>query len=132
MIRGEQMKRVLFQALSLATVLAGSGAISSLSASPSLQVNVPFAFVVGGKEFAAGQYRIEQTNAGVVFVQGAGQGVAVLSVPAELNKVGAATALSFTSSQSREYLTGIQVDGEPSRAIPVTSYAERKLTISTR
>ena len=124
------MKRTLIQALSLATVLATSGAFSPVSATEALRVSVPFSFVVGGKEFAAGQYRVEQTNSGVIFVKGEGQGAAVLSVPAELSKTGAATGLRFTNSQSHEYLTGVQVEGEATRAIPVTSYTERKVTVA--
>jgi hypothetical protein len=125
------MKRTLFQALTLATVLAGSGALSSLSASERLTVDVPFSFVVGSKEFAAGHYRVAQNNDGTIFVQGEGQGAAVLSVPADAERTGPTTGLRFTSSQSREYLTGVKVEGD-NRAIPVKAFADHKVTVSSR
>jgi hypothetical protein len=126
------MKRTIFQALTLATVLAGSGALSSLSASERLTVDVPFSFVVGTTEFAAGHYRVAENNDGTIIVQGEGRGAAVLSVPAELQRTGPATGLRFTANQSREYLTGVQVDGESSRAIPVKAFTDHKVTVATR
>ncbi|HMF76446.1 MAG TPA: hypothetical protein VK604_12355 [Bryobacteraceae bacterium] len=126
------MKRTLFQALTLATVLSGSGAFFSASASEKLTVDVPFSFVVGTKAFAAGHYQVQENNDGVIIVQGEGQGAAVMSVPAELSRTGPATGLRFTSSQSHEYLSGVQVEGEGSRAIPVKAFTERKLTVSSR
>jgi hypothetical protein len=126
------MKRTLFQALTLATVLAGSGALSSLSASEKLTVDVPFSFVVGSKEFAAGHYRVAENNDGTIYVQGEGQGAAVLSVPADVVRAGAATGLRFTANQSREYLTGVQVEGESSRTIPVKAFTDHKVTVSSR
>jgi hypothetical protein len=126
------MKRTLFQALTLATVLAGSGALSSLSASEKLTVDVPFSFVVGSKEFAAGHYRVAENNDGTIYVQGEGQGAAVLSVPADLARAGVTTGLRFTANQSREYLTGVQVEGESSRTIPVKAFTDHKVTVSSR
>ncbi len=125
------MKRTLFQALTLATVLAGSGAFSSLSASERLTVDVPFSFMVGSKEFTAGHYRVEENNDGTIIVQGEGRGAAVLSVPAELTG-GSTTGLRFTASQSREYLTGVRVEGEGSRNIPVKAFTDHKVTVSSR
>jgi hypothetical protein len=125
------MKRKLFKALTLTGVLACSGAAFSASASQTLRVNVPFSFMLAGQHFAAGEYKIEENNNGVIIVQGAGQAAAVLSVPAEFS-AHATTGLRFTSSQSREYLVGVQVEGETSRAIPVHLDQDRKLTIATR
>jgi hypothetical protein len=126
-----QMKRTIFQALTLASVLAGSGAFSSLSASERLTVDVPFSFVVGTQQFTAGHYRVEENNDGTIIVQGEGKGAAVLSVPGDLAN-GAATGLRFTANQSREYLTGVQVEGESSRAIPVKAFTDHKVTVSSR
>jgi hypothetical protein len=126
------MKRILFQSLTLATVLAGSGALSSLSASEKLTVDVPFSFVVGSKEFAAGHYRVAENNDGTIYVQGEGQGAAVLSVPAEMIRAGVTTGLRFTANQSREYLTGVQVEGVSSRTIPVRAFTDHKVTVSSR
>jgi len=126
------MKRKLFKALAIAGVLASSGAVFQASASQVLRVNVPFSFVVAGKEFSAGDYKVEETNAGTIFVQGLHQGAVVLSVPSEAFKQGAATALVFTAGQSRRYLAGVKVEGESSRAIPTHTPADRQLNISSR
>jgi hypothetical protein len=126
------MKRTIFQALTLATVLAGSGALSSLSASEKLTVDVPFSFVVGNKEFAAGHYRVAENNDGTIYVQGEGQGAAVLSVPADMLRNSSTTGLRFTANQSREYLTGVQVEGESNRTILVKAFADHKVTVSSR
>ncbi len=126
------MKRIFVQTLTLATVLVGSGAFSSVFASERLTVDVPFSFVVGTKEFAAGHYRVQENNDGVIIVQGAGQGAAVLSIPAETQRSSSPTGLRFTSSQSHAYLTGVQVEGEASRAIPMKAFTEHKLTVASR
>jgi hypothetical protein len=125
------MKRNLFKALTLTGVLACSGAAFSASASQLLRVNVPFSFVLAGQQFAAGEYKVEQTTNGVIIVQGAGQAAAVLSIPAEL-RAHSTTGLTFTTSQSREYLVGVQVEGESNRAIPVHFDQTRKLTVASR
>ena len=126
------MKRTIFQAITLATVLAGSGALSSLSASEKLTVDVPFAFVVGSQEFSAGHYRVAENNDGTIYVQGEGKGAAVLSVPGDMARAGAATGLRFTANQSREYLTGVQVEGESNRSIPVKAFTDHKVTVASR
>jgi hypothetical protein len=125
------MKRTFFQALTLASVLAGSGAFSALSANPKLTVDVPFSFYVGTKELAPGHYRVAENNDGTIFVQGQGQAAAVLSVPTDAERGGTATGLRFTANQSREYLSGVQVEGEPGRAIPVKPYVDHKLTVAS-
>ncbi len=52
--------------------------------SPDLQVHVPFAFMVGTQQFAAGDYRVQQADSGVLFVQGEGKAVAAITLPADL------------------------------------------------
>ena len=123
------MKPIMFKSFALAAVLALSGAAFSASAGERLHVNVPFSFVVAGQEFSAGQYRVDQTDTGVIIVQGEGRAAAVLSVPADF-KAGQTTGLKFTSSESRQYLSGLQVEGEVSRAIPLRVIAEHKLSLS--
>jgi hypothetical protein len=125
------MKRKLFKSIALAALIGSFGAVLPASAGQLLRVNVPFSFVVAGKEFSPGQYRVEQAENGLIFVQGEGHAAAVMSYPGSLDK-SSGTGLRFTTDQSREVLVGVQIEGETSRAIPVRSFAERKLTISSR
>jgi hypothetical protein len=124
------MKHKMFKTLALTGVLALSGAAFTASAGQSLRVNVPFSFVVAGQQFSAGDYRIAQTDSGLIIVQGGGQAAAVLSTPAESNAK-AVTGLRFSGNRSREYLVGVQVEGEAGRAIPLPAFQERKVTLSS-
>jgi hypothetical protein len=124
------MKLNLFKTFTLAGAFLVSGAAFSASAGQRLHVNVPFSFVLAGQEFAPGQYRIDQSDNGLITVQGEGRAAVVLSVPSDSKKTTDISGLSFTSSQDREYLVGVHVEGERARAIPVT--AERKLSITSR
>jgi len=54
-----------------------------------------------------------------------------LSLPYNLGKPGAPSSLQFTSNQQHEYLVGVHVEGEPSRAIPVRFEESRKLTFTS-
>jgi len=122
------MKRTFFQTLALTGVLAISGAVFTASAEEHLSVRVPFSFVVAGKSFAPGQYQVDESNNGVIIVQGAGQAAAVLSVPNEYPKTGSSTGLRFTNAHQ---LVGVQVEGEVGRSISAT-YHEHKLAVSAR
>ncbi len=125
------MKRKLFKSLAFTGVVMGMALTAS--AEEHLRVNVPFSFVLAGKQFAAGQYTVNENNNGVVIVQGAGQAAAVVTTPAEYPKSGSPTGLRFTSANNREYyLVAVQVEGETSRAIPASSYQLHKLTIASR
>jgi hypothetical protein len=125
------MKRKLFKALTLTGVLAFSGAAFSASAGQHLRVTVPFSFMLAGQQFAPGDYKIEESNNGMILIQGAGHAAAVLTLPAAFS-ARPTTGLRFTSSQSREYLVGFEVEGETSRAIPVHPEQDRKLGIASR
>jgi hypothetical protein len=96
------------------------------------RVNVPFSFVVAGQQFAARQYDIKETENGIITVQGQGKAAAVISTPSQIAKPGEASRLSFTSDQSREYLSGVSVEGEVSRAVPIPAVMERKLTLASK
>ena len=91
----------------------------------------PFPFILAGKEFSAGQYRVNQLDSGLIIVQGEGRAVAVLSVPSGAKRPDI-SSLHFTTSDSREYLVGVQVQGEGARAIPRSRFQERKLTVGLR
>ena len=124
------MKRILFNVVAVAGVLLG-GSLTA-SAAERLRVNVPFSFVLAGLEFQPGQYTVDSSNNGVLTVQGEGHGAAVLTVPAELAKAGAATALRFTTDGHEYRLVGLQVEGEVTRTVPTSSYQEHKLAIASR
>ena len=125
------MKRKTFKAIALASVLGIAGAALPASASEVLRVKVPFPFVLAGQEFSAGQYRVDQSDSGLIIVQGEGRAVAVLSIPADLPKRPDTSSLHFTTSDSREY-GGCTIEGEGVRAIPRNGFQERKLTVASR
>lgn len=104
--------------------------LSAASNGPSLQVHVPFSFMVGAQEFAAGDYRVSQTENGVIYVQGEGKAAATLSTPADL-KTGTPSSLRFTNAEQHSYLTGVQVQGESARAIVLGTDDQRRLTLTS-
>ena len=104
----------------------------SAASDRSLQVHVPFSFVIAGQEFNPGNYRVHQNDNGIVLVQGNGKAAMALSAPCTpAGKSGAPSSLQFTSNQQREYLVGIHVEGEPSRALPVHFEDSRKLNFTS-
>ncbi len=117
-----------FQTVGTVLALGLPSILSAASTGQTLLVHVPFAFVMAGKEFAPGDYRVEQSDNGIILLQGGGQAAVTLSIPASLGKPGATPGLQFTSSEAREYLVGVK--GEVDRVIPLPSEAGRKLTIS--
>jgi regulator of RNase E activity RraA len=56
--------------------------VSASSSSQILQVHVPFSFVMAGQEFNPGDYRVQQNDNGIVFIQGNGKAAMALSAPA--------------------------------------------------
>lgn len=112
--------------------LAFAGSAGAAEYSHYLKVNVPFSFVVAGQQFAAGQYNIKESENGIITVQGQGKAAAVISTPSEMAKPGETSRLSFTSNESREYLSGVSVEGEVSRAVPTPNVTERKLTLASK
>ena len=125
------MKLRTFKTIALASALGIAGAALPASASQNLRVNVPFSFMLAGQEFSAGQYRVEQSDNGLIIVQGEGHAAAVLSIPSNLAKRPDTSSLHFATSDSREYLVGVQIEGEGIRAIPGAG-SERKLTVASR
>lgn len=126
------MKLRTFKTLAIASALGIAGAVLPVSASQILRVKVPFSFVLAGQEFSAGQYKIDQSDSGMIIVQGEGRAVAVLSIPGDLAKPSDRSSLRFSKSESRAYLVGVQVEGENTRSIPRTGYQQRKMTVASR
>jgi hypothetical protein len=126
------MKLRTFKTIAFAFAFAIAGAALPASASQVLRVKVPFPFMLGGQEFSAGQYRVDQSDNGLIIVQGEGRAAAVLSIPGDLAKRSDTSSLHFATSDSREYLVGVQVEGEGVRAIPRIGSQERRLTVASR
>jgi hypothetical protein len=122
------MKQNIFKTVTIASALMISGAAFSASAGERLRVNVPFSFMVGNTQFAAGEYRIEQADNGILTVQGAKSSAMVLTTPSDVAKTGA-TGLYFTNSNSHAYLTTVQVEGTPAREL--ASKTTVKLTMAS-
>ena len=105
---------------------------SIASAADYMRVNVPFAFVVAGKQFAPGEYVISQSDAGVILVQGGGNGAAVISTPASASVLSGGSSLHFTNSQEQLHHTSVSQQGGETRSIPVRAVDQRTVTISSR
>ena len=99
------------------------------STGQTLLVHVPFAFMLAGQQFAPGEYRVQESDNGIVLVQGNGKAAATLSIPTGATKPGAAPGLRFVSSEEKEYLVGIQ--GEAARTLTIPPQLDRKLILSS-
>ncbi len=119
----------LFKQVLFASAFALPSLLSAASSGQVLHVHVPFSFMVGAQQFTAGDYRIQENDNGVIYVQGEGKSVAAISSPADL-KSGTPSSLHFTNAE-QHYLTGVQVQGEASRSIPVPASGQRKLTLTS-
>ncbi len=122
----------MFRTLVTSGVFATASLAGAAEFHHNLRVNVPFAFVVAGQQFAPGQYEVKESNSGLIIVQGGGQAAAVLSTPGENAKTGDVSKLSFTSDNSREYLIRVAVEGEQTRNVTVPALTQRKLTLGSR
>lgn len=116
--------------------VAGALALSALpsvaSAADSMRVNVPFAFVVAGQQFAPGEYVITESGSGVILVQGAGKGAMVLSAPSAPPTAKGSSGLRFTNTAQQFHLTSVEQQGLETRSIPVHVMDQRTLTMSSR
>jgi hypothetical protein len=134
--REEKQKPMkLFKTFGMTGVLALAGlTLSSLAqagtVTDSMRVHVPFAFVVAGQQFAAGDYTVQQTDSGIVWVRGGGKAALTLSFPAA-TVPGRAPGLRFAKSEEKAYLVGVQGQ-ELGRSIPMHTYEQRKLTITSQ
>jgi hypothetical protein len=123
------MKRNFVKFVAIAGVLLG-GSLAA-SAAERIKVNVPFSFVLAGLEFQPGQYTVNESNAGVLTVQGEGRAAMVVTVPAEV-KSSAPSSLHFVTDGRAYHLVAVQLDGEPGRAVNSTVYRDHKLSIGSR
>lgn len=116
----------LFQTVIAASVLAVPSAVLAASSTSSLSVHVPFSFTMAGTDFEPGDYRVQQSDNGVICIQGSGKAAMAISVPASPTRAGAPSALQFSS----KHLVGVQVEGAELRLLPQES-AERKVTLTS-
>ncbi len=125
------MKTNILKMAGLVSALGAASYASAAEAAYYLHVNVPFAFVVAGQQFAAGEYDIKETNTGIITVQGAGGAAEVLSTPLEAAKEGEHSRLRFTTTESGAHLVSVSVEGEGTRSVPAHLGQERKLALAT-
>ncbi|MBV9759188.1 MAG: hypothetical protein JO340_01375 [Acidobacteriaceae bacterium] len=118
----------LFHTLGAIGLLAFAAVSPAAVIADSMRVHVPFAFVLAGQDFAPGDYVVQETDSGIVTVQGSGKAALALSFPLA-SAPGIAPGLRFARSDRKAYLVGIQRD-EMSRAIPYRAPVQHRLTIS--
>jgi hypothetical protein len=107
----------LFQTLGVLLALGCAASAGAAETRDTLRVHVPFAFVVAGQEFAPGDYIVNETDSGVVSVQGRGKAAMVLTYPS-VPHYGVA-GLRFTKSGEKLYLVGVQSQ-TTSSGLPLT------------
>ncbi|HEX4810032.1 MAG TPA: hypothetical protein VH325_13930 [Bryobacteraceae bacterium] len=114
--------------------IAGALAVTSLVpalAQDSMRVTVPFAFTVGTQKMAAGEYDVQsETVNGLVLLQGAGHGVAVLTSPFGAPSPNAKANLVFETTEDGPRLVRVQLEGEPSRSVAYRSQAHVKFAVA--
>lgn len=115
----------LFKTVLSAGVLAAPITVLAASPTSTLSVHVPFSFVMAGEEFEPGDYRVQQTDNGVICVQGGGKSVMAISVPASVPATDAPSVLRFASG----HLIGVQTQGVSFRLLP-QEQPERNITIT--
>lgn len=107
----------------------GTTLVSAASAEDTMRVNVPFTFVAAGKVFPAGQYTVQQTDSGLILIQGQRVAAAALGFPNAPAKAGSASALHFKATDGQEYLITVDSDSG-SRTLPLHVLETRTLTLS--
>ena len=123
------MKKVCKFVGLLGAMALGTTIMSAAPAADSIHVNIPFAFVVAGKLFPAGQYTVQESDSGIILVQGEGKSAIALTLPGNPVKAGSLPALRFTGSNGREYLASVDSISN-SRTVPMHAYETRTLTLS--
>jgi len=125
------METKLLRGAGLVSALAAASFAGAAETAHYLRVNVPFAFVVAGQQFAAGEYDVRETDTGIITVQGAGGVAEVISTPLEAAKEGEHSRLRFTNTESGAHLVSVSVEGEGTRSVAVHSGQERKLALAS-
>jgi alkylation response protein AidB-like acyl-CoA dehydrogenase len=122
----------IFKTIGVVGALALSALVSAASPVETLYVRVPFSFMVGEKQFAAGDYRVQATNTGLILVQGEGRGAMAISVPGHVANGGTLPSLRFVRSNNQLYLAGVSCEGEADRNLPLHTADQRSVTFASR
>ena len=102
-------------------VLTLASAVSALSQSSTLQVTVPFAFVVNGVKLSAGSYLISTVDeTGTLMIRGQQSAIVQSNSTGDYTTTSEVPGLSFERNSAGEpVLTRVQISGEPAREITV-------------
>lgn len=121
----------MFKTMLMFSALAVTSLVPAFAQNASMRVDVPFAFLVGTQKFAAGEYDVqsEMTN-GVVFLQGEGHGVAVVTSPYSVSDSEGKPSLIFVNTEDGPRLIRVQLLGEPARSLPNHPQAHIKLAVA--
>ena len=121
----------LCRIITLLAALLASTIPDAFAAAP-LKVQVPFAFIVGSRTMPAGDYTVAPSNNGsaILYIHGAGSGVAVLSSPIAIavSSNSATSSLVFETRGSQHYLVAVRMGDEPGRSIPAPAFKRSSLT----
>src|SRR5262245_7006393 len=110
--RAEVSMRSVVKLSAMTTVVAGLlVGVSSAARAATVEVNVPFPFIVQGQTLPAGQYRIEREGADLVVIRGEKGNktdVFALTVPAAgQDPVGDQPVLTFTRHETQYRLADV-------------------------
>jgi hypothetical protein len=102
-------------------VLAVAAAVSAVAQSSSLQVTVPFAFLVNGVKLSAGDYSIQKVDeTGTLLIHGQQSAMVQSNSTGDYTVTSEVPGLSFErNADGVPVLTKVQITGEPTRAIMV-------------
>lgn len=123
----------LCRIIALFGALLASTLPEAFAASPTIQAQVPFAFMVGNRKMPAGSYTVSSSSneSSVFYIHGVGQAVAVLSSPlGAAVPDGSKPGLVFQTRGSERYLVGIRMYGEAGRSIAAPGFRQAALTAS--
>jgi hypothetical protein len=125
----------LFMALCLLTVGGGVVANAQVDSVPQIEVNVPFAFVVGDTSLPAGKYQIktlDDTANDVLEIRSADSRTAVIFNTADAqtrrDQIESKTELIFDKVQGQYFLSQIWVAGTSTGNELTKSRMEKRLT----
>ena len=120
----------LFKMFIAASALALPCSVLAASPTSILSAHVPFAFVMAGQQFEAGDYQIQQSGNGIIRVQGRGKAAMAISVPSSAPKAGAPSALQFTKEEAQERLISVRMEGAELRILG-HAQPERSTTLTS-
>ena len=114
------LKKLIYTAALAASALIPQ---SVSAADDSLDVNVPFAFVVGGRQMPAGAYVIQASKtSGVVLLRSGASAIMVSSGPGGSSPGDSKPGLTFEKKGATTYLVGVHTGELPARSVPLHSF----------